>query len=227
MPGAELATRLGLPIILENTARLSLLAEARRGAGVGRRDIAYVKLSSGVGGGFLVDGRVVRGAVGAAGEIGHITVVPGGRLCRCGDRGCLEAYASVPSILESVRPVLGDADLPALLRALAEGDRSAQRAFADVGHMVGSAMANTANLFNPEAVIVGGELADAGDALLGPIAEAIRGQSLRLVGETLEVLPAELGVRSAALGAVALVLHEEDNLTVPAARPEEGMVGAQ
>lgn len=216
LPAVELASRLGFPIALDNTARLSLLAEARWGAGAGRSDIVYVKLSSGVGGGFLVDGRLLRGSVGAAGEIGHVSVDPQGRLCRCGGRGCLEAYASLPAVLDALSPVLGpELDIPSVLDLLKAGDRTVARLFSDLGHMVGAAVANAVNLFNPEVVIVGGELAQAGDAILLPVKHAIKRQTLELAGGELDVLSATLGPGSAAMGGVALVLREEDRLVPP------------
>lgn len=214
-PGVELASRLGLPIALDNTARLSMLAEGRWGAGVGHQHIIYVKLSAGVGGGFLVDGRVLRGSIGAAGEIGHVSVQPGGRFCRCGGRGCLDAYASVPAVLEALQPVFGRVELAEVLDRLASHDRTAQRVFTDIGHLVGSALTDATNLFNPELIVVGGELAAAGDALIAPIRESIRRHAISLAGGNVEVVPAQLGARSAALGGVALVLREDDHLISP------------
>lgn len=217
LPAEKLAGRLGLPVLLDNTARLSLLSEVRWGAGAGYQNVAYVKLSSGVGGGFLIDGRLLRGSVGAAGEIGHVSVEASGRLCRCGSRGCLEAYASVPAVVESLRPVLGAGiNLELVLAALAADDRCVARTFADLGGLVGCAMANAVNLFNPEVVVVGGELAAAGEALLAPIRQAIECQSLRLAGHDVEVVTARLGPRASALGGIALVLREEDRLVQPA-----------
>lgn len=215
-PGDEFARQLGLPVALDNTARLSLLSEVRWGAGAGRKHAAYVKLSAGVGGGFLVDGRVLRGSVGAAGEVGHVSVKSDGAFCRCGGRGCLDAYASVPAVLEAVAPVFGRAlDLPEVLDLLASGNRAVQRVFTDVGHLVGLALTGAANLLNPEVIIVGGELADAGDALIEPIAESVRRHAIPLVGGNVDIVPARLGAHAAAMGGIALVLREEDHLIRP------------
>ena len=128
----------------------------------------------------------------------------------------MEAYASLPAVLDALSPVLGpELDIPSVLDLLEAGDRTVARLFSDLGHMVGAAVANAVNLFNPEVVIVGGELARAGDAILLPVKHAIKRQTLELAGGELDVLSATLGPGSAAMGGVALVLREEDRLVPP------------
>ena len=216
VPAEEFANQLALPVVLDNSARLSLLAEARWGVASGCHDVVYLKLSSGVGGGLLTDGVLLRGRAGAAGELGHACVEPGGRVCRCGRRGCLEAYASIPAVLETAHQSLGyQVELDDLLELAKSGDRIVERILAEVGQLVGTAAADLVNLLNPELLVVAGELARAKDILLPAIAGAISAQSLRLPRECVEVVKARYGPEAAAIGGVALVLREEEHLVMP------------
>ena len=209
----ELSNRLRAPVAMDNTAHLGSLAEAVWGAGQGCRNSVYLKLSSGVGGGFIFDGRVFRGSIGAAGEIGHLMVDEGGPACRCGGRGCLEVYASVPAVLETLRPLMGeDVTLDTVLTASAEGNRACRRVLGDAGAVVGQAMASVCNVLNPERIIVGGGLAPAGDALFEPMRTALDRHALKIVADNVQILPARLGSMAGALGGIALVLREADRL---------------
>jgi predicted NBD/HSP70 family sugar kinase len=209
----EFARRLGMPVALDNTARLAALAELMWGAGAGARNAVYVKMSHGVGAGLLFDYRILRGAIGAAGELGHVSVDYEGPVCACGNRGCLELYAAAPAILAALQPVRGPGvTLPAAIAAARRGDRACARVIGDAGRLTGQALANVCNLLNPELIIVGGELADAGDILLDPIREAVSAHALSLVSSSLRVVPAKLGSRAGAMGGVALVLREADRL---------------
>jgi predicted NBD/HSP70 family sugar kinase len=205
----EFGRRLDLPVSIDNNTRLEAVAEAHWGAGRGVRNLLYFGLSSGIGCGLILDGRLYRGAVGAAGELGHVSVSIDGPACPCGNRGCLVLHAGIPAVLAALRPVLGDVTLEAVLARAAAGDRAAEGVFADVGTVVGQVLANLCNLLNPERIVVGGELSAAGTALLAPIRTSIRRYALSLVREV-DVVPAELdlGVRAGALGGAALVLTE-------------------
>jgi predicted NBD/HSP70 family sugar kinase len=207
----EFARRLGMPVALDNTARLAGLAELMWGAGAGARNAVYVKMSYGVGAGLLFDYQILRGAIGAAGELGHISVDYDGPVCPCGNRGCLELYAGTPAILAALRPVRGPAvTLQSAIAAARHGDRACTRVISDAGRLTGRALANVCNLLNPELIIVGGELAEAGDILLDPIREAVSAQALSLVSSSLRIVPARLGNKAGAMGGVALVLREAD-----------------
>lgn len=205
----ELAERLGVPVTSDNTSHLGSLAESVWGAGIGCQDLLYLKLSTGVGGGLLVGGRIFRGAVGAAGEIGHMTVDDTGPACRCGNRGCLELYAGVPAVLAALRPVLGDdVTLEVVLGQLRRGNRACQRVIGDVGVTLGRTLAGVCNLLNPRRVVVGGELAGAGEVLLEPLRASLDRHALPIISGALEVVPGVLGGMAGALGGVVAVLRQ-------------------
>ncbi|MER5216766.1 ROK family transcriptional regulator [Streptomyces sp. NPDC002838] len=210
----EFERALGLPVTVENNTRLEGVAEARRGAGRGVADLLYFGLSSGIGSALVLDGRLYRGAIGGAGELGHVSVSVDGPPCPCGNRGCLVLYAGLPAVLTALRKVYGeDPGLEEMLARTAAGDGAGGQVFAEVGAVVGGVLAGLCNLLNPERIVVGGELCRAGEALLAPMREAIRGHALPMVREV-EVVPAELGLgtRVGAVGGAALVLSETPDL---------------
>jgi predicted NBD/HSP70 family sugar kinase len=207
-PAEELRGRLGMPVHVDNDANLGALGEMVGGAGRGCGHLVYLKLSNGVGAGIVADGRLYRGAGGIAGEIGHITVDARGPVCRCGNRGCLETLVGGPYLLQMLpRPVGRDEPPPTLLSVIASamaGDPGCRRILSDAGRALGSGVAILANLFNPRLVILGGELAQAGDLLvqsirqtaeLGAIPGAVRG---------LQVVRGKLDERAQIVGALTL-----------------------
>lgn len=203
-----LSERFGVPVLVDNNVRLSAVAESIWGVGRDHTHLIYVRLSYGVGGGMILDGALVRGAHGVAGEIGHITVEHGGVPCSCGGRGCLEAYASVPAVLAECRRVTGRRmRLATALSALRSGDPGVREVFDQAGYRLGVVLAGICNTFGPTVVVVAGELAAAGDALLGPANRALEEHALPMVRRGLEVRAAELGDGAGALGGIALVLH--------------------
>src|SRR4051812_34069336 len=168
-PADEMESRLGLPVQIENDANVGALGEHMFGAGRGVDDMVYVRLSAGIGLGLILGGRPYRGKCGVAGELGHITSVEDGRICRCGNRGCLETVASpiaVAGLLEYSRgePV----SVQRLLELIRAGDRGACRAAADAGAAVGSAVAAVVNVLNPELVVIGRQRAGAAPARPAP-----------------------------------------------------------
>lgn len=210
-PAAELARRLGLAVRVDNDANLGARGEAAYGAGRGRSDIVYVKVSSGIGAGLFLGGRVHGGATGMAGELGHVQVAPEGALCRCGNRGCLESVASVPALLRLLRPTHGDdLDVQGLVRLVEQGDPGARRVVDDAGRMLGRVLADLCNVLNPQTVIVGGDLGGAGEPLLDGIRDSLRRHALPAVAESLELVAGALGDRAEVLGALALVIAESD-----------------
>ena len=166
-----------------------------------------MRLSAGIGAGIVTDGRLLLGATGLAGEIGHVPAQPDGRLCRCGNRGCLETVAAPDAIARLLRDSWGEpvtaADLPRLVRS---GNAGALRAVGDAADAVGRALANLVTLVNPAVVVVGGDLAVLGDALFAPLRYALRRYALPSVARDLVVVPGELGDRAEALGAAGAVL---------------------
>jgi predicted NBD/HSP70 family sugar kinase/transposase-like protein len=218
VPAAErLSARVGLPVMLDNDANLGALAELVWGAGRGERHVLYVKVGTGIGAGVVSDGRLLRGAAGVAGELGHVTVDPNGPMCRCGNRGCLETLVGTDSLLATLAPNHPDGlTIERVVQLAVDDDRGVRRALADAGAVLGIALANAVNLLNPAAVIIGGEVSGAGEALIQPIRTGIERSAIRLAAAGLRVVAGELGARAEALGAVALVLHESDRyVSVP------------
>ena len=211
--GDELSDRLGLAVEIENDANLGALAEASFGAGQGLSDILYVKLSSGIGAGLVLGGRVHRGASGMAGELGHIQVRAEGAVCRCGNRGCLETIASTTALLALLRPTYGELTVRGMLELSAAGDLGARRVITDAGHAVGQVLAEICNCLNPSAIVVGGDLSTAGEPLLTGIREAIERNALREAANAVQVKPAVLGERAEVLGALALVIGDTDRIS--------------
>jgi predicted NBD/HSP70 family sugar kinase len=219
IPVAEvLQRRLKQAVFVDNAANLAALAELRMGAARGKRDVVYLDVGDGIGAGLIVNGQVFRGHNGSAGEFGHTTIRENGPLCRCGNRGCLEAVAGGAALLEGLRPSHGPLKLgDVVLRAMG-GDAGCIRAIGDVGRQIGTAAANHCNLLDPERVVVGGELARAGELLLGPLRHATERAVIVDAVSAPEIVQAQLGPRAATLGAVAfaidrVAIHPEPSAT--------------
>ena len=205
---AELGRRIGIPVHLDNDANLGALAEVTLGAGRNVRSAAYIQMSSGIGAGMIVDGRPYHGHRGTAGEIGHVLVDEQGLICRCGNRGCLETLASGPAMLQLLRSSHGDLTVERMIQMAREGDPGGRRVIADAGRAVGRVVAGLCNLFNPEMVVVGGDLSAAGELLLDPLRESIERYALPAATEQLDVVAGELGERANLLGALALAIAQ-------------------
>jgi predicted NBD/HSP70 family sugar kinase len=211
--GEELSRRLEIPVELDNDANLGALAEVSFGAGRGLADVVYVMMSSGIGAGLVLGGRLYHGASGIAGELGHVQVRPDGAVCRCGSRGCLETVASTGALLSLLGATHGaDLTLRELLGLVADGDLAAKRVVNDGGRAVGRAVADLCNFLNPAAVIVGGDLSLAGDALLDGVREEIDRYALPGAAEAVEVKAGVLGDRAEMLGALAVVIADTSRL---------------
>jgi predicted NBD/HSP70 family sugar kinase len=224
-PGEELAARLGVPVYVDNDANLGALGELVWGSGRGVKDLAYIKVASGVGAGLVIDGHIYRGPGGTAGEIGHITLDESGPVCRCGNRGCLETFTAARYVLPLLQPSHGsDLTMERVVRLAREGDPGCRRVIGDVGRHIGSGVANLCNLLNPSRVVLGGSLAEAGELVLGPIRDSVSRYAIPSAARQLSVLPGALGARAEVLGALALVLSEmgDSSLlesTLPTAMP--------
>ena len=212
---AKVEAVLQRPTVVDNDATACAIAEWWFGAGRERgvSHLVYITISTGVGGGLILDGRVYRGAAGNAGELGHLTVDYLGRQCGCGRRGCLEAYASGPQIaararervtagVESSLAALAEVTASDVAEAAAAGDAVASEVWDETTAMLGSAVANILDVFNPELVVLGGGVTRAGDQLLIPVREAALRQAMAPARDAAEIVLAglgeELGVVSAA-----------------------------
>lgn len=208
-PRDELAARLGVPVYVDNDANLGALGEQVWGAGRGARDLAYIKVASGVGAGLVINGQIYRGPGGTAGEIGHITLDESGPVCRCGNRGCLETFTAARYVLPLLHSSHGtDLTMARVVRLAAGGDPGCRRVIADIGRHIGSGVASLCNLLNPSRVVLGGDLAEAGDLVLDPVRDSVARYAIPSAARRLTVLPGELDSRAEVLGALALVLDE-------------------
>jgi glucokinase len=215
-----LEERLGVPTRLENDANAAALGEHVYGAGRGCRHLIYMTVSTGIGGGLIIDGRLYRGATGLAGELGHMTIEPDGPLCGCGNRGCLEALASGTAIAARGEELIaqgGSAVLAELAReqgeltaetvaqAAGRGDMACQGIIRRAGYYLGVGLASYVNIFNPEVIIIGGGLAKVGEPLLGPARAEMGARAMPEALSAVQLKLAELGDYVGVMGMVALL----------------------
>ncbi|WP_030734824.1 ROK family protein [Streptomyces sp. NRRL S-31] len=196
-----LADRLGVPVALGHDVRTGGLAEGRIGAGRGTDRFLFVPLGTGIAGAIGLDGRVEAGAHGFAGEIGHIVVRPGGTACPCGQRGCLERYASASAVSAAWAAASGDPDADAAdcAEAVASGDPNAVRVWQEAVDALADGLVTAVTLLDPRTLIIGGGLAEAGDVLFRPLRDAVR---RRVTFQKLPtIVPAALGDTAGCLGA--------------------------
>jgi len=156
----------------------------------------------------VLGGEVFRGRVGAAGEIGHVSVDEHGSVCRCGNRGCLETIVGAPALLETVRSSHGALSLRDVIVRAGDGDPGCRRVISDAGRHLGMAVATVCNVIDPEIVVVGGELAEAGELLLEPLRAAIEACTIPAVVGPVRVVAGELGASAEVRGALAVALDQ-------------------
>ncbi|MFD1859209.1 ROK family transcriptional regulator [Aeromicrobium camelliae] len=197
----------GVPARVDNDANLGALAEYAEGAGRGVRSMAYLKISSGIGAGLVLDGKIFRGGIGTAGELGHLTMDEDGPLCRCGSRGCLEAYAGGTSLTQQFSSFESGLTVREFVSRAVEGDLGARRLIEDAGRHLGRAAAALAQILGPELIVVGGDMAEAGELLLAGVRDGLRRHALEPIALRTEVARATLGDRSPAVGAVRAALE--------------------
>jgi predicted NBD/HSP70 family sugar kinase len=212
-PAEELSRRLDVSVTVDNDANLGALGEVSFGAARGLADVLYVKVSSGIGAGLVLGGRLYHGAVGLAGELGHVHVRDHGAVCRCGSRGCLETVAATEAVLAALRPAhraeLSVREAIALVRA---GDLGAQRVITDAGRAIGRVLADHCNLLNPAAVVVGGDLSAAGRPLLDGIRESVDRYAQPAIAASVAILAGKLGERAEVLGALATIIGDTERV---------------
>ena len=209
----------GLPAAVDNDATAGAVAEWRFGAGRDRkvRSLVYLTISTGIGGGLVLDGRPYRGAAGNAGELGHLTIDIDGDPCACGRRGCLEAYASGTNIARRAREALAAGRASSLgalatvtaldvAQAAAAGDALAGRIWDDTTRMLGSAIATILDVLNPELVVLGGGVTNAGDALLGPVRETALREAMAPAARSADIVLATLGAELGVVAAASVAL---------------------
>jgi len=208
-PYLEKVTGTGVPVFVDNDANVMALSE-RRGHLERHRDLLFVKASTGIGVGIVTDGRLLRGALGAAGEIGHNKIAAAqGLPCRCGDTGCLEAVAAGWALVQAARTGGHEITHVRDLVALAvKGDADARHLVRVAGRRIGEVVASTVNVLNPEAVVVGGDLAQAYDPFVAGLRESLYSQASALATRELVIVPVTHGERSGVVGCAALAIRE-------------------
>jgi len=212
----ELEDRFQVPVLLGNDANLASLGEWHYGAGKGHHHVVYLTVSTGIGGGVIINDQLLRGRRGLAAELGHVTVLPDGPMCSCGQRGHLEALASGTAIAKWVQDELrrgsesslrGEQEITAKLvsQAAKKGDQLASDALARAGSYIGLAVANYLHIFNPTIVIIGGGVSQSGDLLMEPMRTAIEEHVMTShYMDDFTLTTAALGDRAGLMGALAL-----------------------
>ncbi len=213
----ELEARTGLPVRVENDANAAAFGEAWLGAGRGARILVCVTLGTGIGGGIVADGAIVRGTSGVAGEIGHVTIDPGGPLCGCGNRGCVEAFASATAVVRAAReriragersalPDDPGLDAAAIAAAARSGDPLAVSVLGGAGTHLGLAASIIAHLLNPDRIVFSGGLAGAGPCLFGPLIAELERRTFPRARAALTIALAGLGDDAGLVGAARAFL---------------------
>ena len=227
---------LGSPAVVDNDATAAALGEYWFGAGRRRRvrHLVYLTVSTGVGGGLILDGRVYRGAAGNAGELGHLTIDRHGRPCACGRRGCLEAYASGTNIARRAREALAGGEASSLRAieavtardvsaAAAAGDALAARIWNETTEILGTAVATILDVFNPELVVLGGGVTRAGAQLLDPVRAIALAGALAPARRSADVVLAERGDELGVVAAAAVAFERLLGLETPPADDREAL----
>lgn len=211
-----LSEHFGIPCVIENDAMAGAIGEYHFGAGQGTQTMVYLTVSTGIGGGLILDGKPYRGSFGLAGEVGHMPVVSsGGRMCTCGSTGCLEAYCSGPAIARRAEEYLseklvgGDHTRDQLtartvFERAAAGDPHMQMVVTETGAILGAALTGVINLLDPECIVIGGGVSQAGDPLFAGINEAVRVRLGQTLARKTRIVPAALGDDSVLYGAAYL-----------------------
>jgi glucokinase len=227
VPFRDLMTeRLGLPVVVDNDANCAAVAEHRLGAAQGASEAVVLTIGTGIGGGLILRGEVYRGAIGAAAELGHMVIDLDGPRCQgnCPNRGCLEAVASGTALGREATRLAREQPSSGLGRALAagreitgplvtelahDGDEAAIEALAIIGRNLGVGIANYANIFNPEVVVIGGGVIAAGELLLAPAREEMLRRALRPSRDDVRVVAARFGTEAGMIGAAAMAWELE------------------
>jgi len=203
----RLNERYGVPVLVDNDVNIMALGEYWV-MSPKVDDFVFVKVGTGIGSGLILDGRLHRGAKGAAGDIGHVQAGPGDVVCRCGNLGCLEASAGGAALERQLRDQGHDAevsrDVVALVRA---GNQDAIQAVREAGRLIGCVLATMVNLLNPAVISIGGDLAEAGQQLLAGIRETVYQRSTALSTSELQIVTSRLGDRAGIIGAAALAIE--------------------
>ena len=217
--GHRVSEELGRPVRLENDANAAAIGESWTGASRGAANSICVTLGTGVGGGIILNGEILRGPDWSAGEVGHICVEPLGHPCGCGSRGCVEQYASATAIVRMAGELAGDypdsalsgkADLTAfdVFQAAKCGDELGQEVFRRMGYYLGIGLANLINILNPDIIVIGGGVAEAWDLFIGHVRDEIASRAYSEPAKRAKLVPAALGDDAGLLGAARIAFSD-------------------
>ncbi|OPX85452.1 MAG: Glucokinase [Pelotomaculum sp. PtaB.Bin104] len=218
-----LEEQLSIKVIIDNDANAAALGEYMFGAGKGTKNMVYITVSTGVGGGLILGGQLYHGSSDGAGEIGHTIVLPDGPLCNCGARGCLEALSSGTAIAREARCLVnrgggknilnraggdpGEINSVVVAAAAAEGDPEAALIIDQASRYLGIGVANVINLLNPDMVVLGGGVMEIGEPVWRGIRQEVQSRAFQPSRERAQIVPAALGQRSGVIGAIALAMQ--------------------
>lgn len=219
-----LEKKIGLPVFIENNSKSSALAEWWFGGGINYKDLVYINLGEGISAGVISADRIIQGVEGHAGEIGHIFLMENGPLCNCGNRGCLEAICGIPALMRKANneiPMISSQDplkqawavnreigIEDILKSVNGEGSYSWGLMQQVGKYVGLAIANVINMYNPEAVFIGGKLAVAAETYIDKIKEMVNSHSFSEVARSAQIRISDLGIYSGVIGSCALALRE-------------------
>jgi glucokinase len=216
----EISSRVKMDATLDNDANCATLGEFWCGAAKGGRDVIGITLGTGIGGGLILQGKLFHGASDVAGEIGHTTIDSTGRRCKCGNYGCLEAYASGPAIAERAREALRGDESESILVSMVDGDArritaatvyeaakrgdlTAREVVRETARFLGAGVANLLNIFNPDTVVLAGGVTQAGDALFLPLRAEVKRRAFKPAVQACRIVPGALPLSAGVVGAIA------------------------
>ena len=218
--GDRLAQTLGLPVVIENDVRAITWGVWRHGAGRGIDDLLVIFVGTGVGGGIVSGGRLLTGDRGVAGELGHVTLVAGGRLCTCGHRGCIEAYTGGWAIAARAREAIeadpeagqgmldaagkGEVTAVVVSQAAADGDPLASHLMEETGRYLGAAAVGLVHALNPRRIVLGGGVVDGNPGLVEVVRSVVHAGAIPIFTDQLDVVRSEVGAQAGVIGSAAL-----------------------
>ena len=216
----EISRRVSLEATLDNDANCATLGEFWCGAAVGGWNVIGITLGTGIGGGLILEGKLYHGSSDVAGEIGHTSIDANGRRCKCGNYGCLEAYASGPAIAERAREALRGDEAESIMISMVDGDQRkitaqtvyeaskrgdaiAREVVRETAHILGTGVANLLNIFNPDIVVLAGGVTQAGDALFQPLRAEVKRRAFKPAVQACKIVPGALPLSAGVVGAIA------------------------
>lgn len=216
----EISARVKLDATLDNDANCATLGEFWCGAAVGGTNVIGITLGTGIGGGLILEGKLYHGSSDVAGEIGHTSIDANGRRCKCGNYGCLEAYASGPAIAERAREALRGDEAESIMASMVDGDQRkitaqtvyeaskrgdaiAREVVRETAHILGTGVANLLNIFNPDIVVLAGGVTQAGDALFQPLRAEVKRRAFKPAVQACKIVPGALPLSAGVVGAIA------------------------